>query len=176
MTRFHFFGPNGLKKQRFLGGPAAIGESLTGGGQNAVDTRRSDPVIPCSSSGNCRARGMVRWSQSDPIGFVATARVASVFETRREQSKGSIVGREFAGMIDWPSSWVGAAHSQLLAITGSMAGGWCFTIELTTEHRSKLSSLFRCQGTRGRWISPSAFFLGRCGVSWVAWVGCLRVG
>ena len=58
-----------------------------------------------------------------------------LFHQRTKES--SVVDRKFAGMFDRPSSWVGAAHNCLIAITGSIAKRQCFTIELDTEHRGK---------------------------------------
>ena len=88
-----------------------------------------------------------------------------LFHQRTKES--SVVDRKFAGMFDRPSSWVGAAHNCLIAITGSIAKRQCFTIELDTEHRGK-STLAPVPGNKkadGKTIGLSFFevFLGGFG-------------
>ena len=88
-----------------------------------------------------------------------------LFHQRTKES--SVVDRKFAGMFDRPSSWVGAAHHCLIAITGSIAKRQCFTIELDTEHRGK-STLAPVPGNKkadGKTIGLSFFevFLGGFG-------------
>jgi len=67
-------------------------------------------------------------------------------------------------MFDWPSSWVGAAYSRKLVITGSIAKNRCFTIELKTEHRGepKLASV-PGNNDKGRWKT-----IGLCSLMWEA--------
>ena len=56
------------------------------------------------------------------------------FLLQQRTNESSVVDRRFAGTFDRPSSWVGAAYNCQIAITGSIATRWCFTIELKTVH------------------------------------------